>query len=280
MSNAVNPGDDGRSFWLGTACGIVRVSQHEMEAWISDPKRRIQTIVFDSTEGVRSDAYAGIYNPHVAKSTDGKVWFVRLNGGASVIDPAHLPFNKLSPPVHVEKIVADRKTNDASSQLTLPDGDGPAAQPRDRSEAGCSAARSIRRPRRSPRGDAVQGLRSSTMETNGLADAIRTVGEELAAGEEANHGVVLRVEAQGAPRALHPIVRDEILHIAGEALGNAFRHAEAKQIEVELRYDERELRLRVRDDGKGIDPKVLRQGGREGHFGMHGYARARQASRR
>jgi signal transduction histidine kinase/ligand-binding sensor domain-containing protein len=118
--------------------------------------------------------------------------------------------------------------------------------------------------------DAVQGLRSSTMETNDLADAIRTVGEELAADEGANRGVVLRVEAQGAPRALHPIVRDEILRIAGEALRNAFRHAHAAQIEVELRYDERDLRLRVRDDGKGIDPKVLNRGGREGHFGMHG----------
>ena len=118
--------------------------------------------------------------------------------------------------------------------------------------------------------DPVQGLRSSTVETNDLADAIRTVGEELAADEGANHGVVLRVEAQGGPRPLHPIVRDEIPRIAGEALRNAFRHAEAKQIEVELRYDERDLRLRVRDDGKGIDPKVLSQGGREGHFGMHG----------
>jgi signal transduction histidine kinase len=53
-------------------------------------------------------------------------------------------------------------------------------------------------------------------------------------------------------------------------LRNAFQHAQAKQIEVELRYDEQQLRLRVRDDGKGIDLKVLSQGGREGHFGMHG----------
>ena len=108
------------------------------------------------------------------------------------------------------------------------------------------------------------------METNDLADAIRTVGEELAADEGASRGVLLRVEAQGAPRASHPIVRDEILRIAGEAMRNAFRHAEAKHIEVELRYDERDLRLRVRDDGKGIAPEVLGQGGREGHFGMHG----------
>ena len=116
----------------------------------------------------------------------------------------------------------------------------------------------------------MQGLRSSTMETNDLAEAIRTLGEELAADEGDGKDVVLRVEAQGGPHDLHPIVRDEIVRIAGEALRNAFRHAAAKQIEVELRYDERDLRLRVRDDGKGIDPKVLSQGGREGHFGMHG----------
>jgi signal transduction histidine kinase len=86
----------------------------------------------------------------------------------------------------------------------------------------------------------------------------------------------LQVAAEGTPRTLHPIVRDEVYRIAGEALRNAFRHAQAKQIEVELRYDERQFSLRVRDDGKGIDPEILsaegRQGreGREGHFGLPG----------
>ena len=72
------------------------------------------------------------------------------------------------------------------------------------------------------------------------------------------------------PRALHPIVRDEIFRIATEALRNAFRHAGARQVEMELRYDERQLRLGVRDDGRGIAPEVLSAGGREGHFGLHG----------
>ena len=72
------------------------------------------------------------------------------------------------------------------------------------------------------------------------------------------------------PRTLHPIVRDEVFRIAGEALRNAFRHAGARKIEVELRYDERQLVIRVRDDGKGIDPDVLRDEGREGHFGLRG----------
>ena len=32
----------------------------------------------------------------------------------------------------------------------------------------------------------------------------------------------------------------------------------------------RQLRLRIRDDGKGIDPKILSEGGRKGHHGLPG----------
>jgi len=118
--------------------------------------------------------------------------------------------------------------------------------------------------------EAVQGLRASTVERNDLARAITTLAEEIAA-EASNHASVeLRVGVEGTPRTLHPIVRDEIYRIGSEALRNAFRHAEAKQIEVELRYDERQLRLRIRDDGKGIDPAFLIGEGRAGHFGLHG----------
>jgi signal transduction histidine kinase len=118
--------------------------------------------------------------------------------------------------------------------------------------------------------EAVQGLRASTIERNDLAQAITTLGQELAA-EGSNHtSVGLQVDVAGTPRTLHPIVRDEIYQIASEALRNAFRHAEAQQIEVEFRYDGRQLRLRVRDDGKGIAATVLTAEGRTGHFGLHG----------
>ena len=116
--------------------------------------------------------------------------------------------------------------------------------------------------------DAVQGLRASVTEVNDVADALRTLGEELAI--EFNHQASLRVEVLGLPRTLHPIVRDEVFRIAGEALRNAVRHAGARQIEVELRYDAQQLGIRVRDDGKGIDPDVMRDEGREGHFGLRG----------
>ena len=117
--------------------------------------------------------------------------------------------------------------------------------------------------------DAVQALRSSIAETNDLATAIKTVGEELMARESNSISPAFRVEVEGKPRNLHPIRRDEVHRIAAEALGNAFRHAQARNIEVEIRYEEEQFRLRIRDDGKGIDPEVLSAGGRDGHFGLH-----------
>jgi signal transduction histidine kinase len=118
--------------------------------------------------------------------------------------------------------------------------------------------------------DAVQGLRSSTVVTNDLVSAISTLGQELVSGETNPDAAEFRVEVEGTPRNLHPILRDEVYRIAGEALRNAFKHAQAQRIEVEIRYDERHLRLRVRDDGKGTDAKHLNEDGQPGHYGLRG----------
>jgi signal transduction histidine kinase len=118
--------------------------------------------------------------------------------------------------------------------------------------------------------NAVQGLRSSVVVTNDLALAINTLGEELVAEKNNPNNAVFQVWVEGTARDLHPILRDEVYRIAGEALRNAFKHAEARRIEVEIRYDEQQFRLRVRDDGKGIDEKVLNDGERPGHYGLRG----------
>jgi len=118
--------------------------------------------------------------------------------------------------------------------------------------------------------DAVQGLRASTVEQNDLALAIRTVGEELASADGNQSSPEFNVVVEGTSRNLHPILRDEVYRLAAEALRNAFRHAAAHSVEVEIRYDEKHFRLRVRDDGKGIRDEVLRGEGREGHYGLHG----------
>jgi signal transduction histidine kinase len=118
--------------------------------------------------------------------------------------------------------------------------------------------------------DAIQNLRSSTTVTNELGLAIAALGEEFGGARDGTRASpTLRVSIEGAPRELHPILRDDIYRIAREALRNAFRHAQASKIEADITYGERLLRLRIRDDGKGIDPKLL-DAGRDGHWGLPG----------
>ena len=100
--------DDAQSVWLYLSCGLVRVGRSELDAWTSHPKQTIQVTVFDSSDGVSSHRFPGAHNAVVAKSADGKLWFVRP-GGVSVIDPRHIPTNMLPPPVHIEQITADRQ---------------------------------------------------------------------------------------------------------------------------------------------------------------------------
>lgn len=118
--------------------------------------------------------------------------------------------------------------------------------------------------------DAVQGLRSSTIVANDLARAITTLGEQLAAEPHCESHPDFCVTVEGQSRDFAPLVRDEVYQIAGEALRNAFRHAHAKRIDVEIRYDPRRFQLCVLDDGKGIDPVVLSAGGLAGHHGLPG----------
>ena len=118
--------------------------------------------------------------------------------------------------------------------------------------------------------DAVQGLRSSTVLTNELAMGIRSLGEELVAKQSGADSPLFNVAVQGTPRELNPIVRDDVYRIAIEALRNAFQHARARQIDVGLDYDDRQLCLRVRDNGKGIDSQIVDKEGRSGHWGLQG----------
>jgi len=85
--------------------------------------RKIQTTVFDASDGVRS--HAGVYNygPRIARTPDGRLWLLPLDG-VSVVDPRHLSSNTLAPPVHIEQITANGKAYDLSvtgkGRLQLP----------------------------------------------------------------------------------------------------------------------------------------------------------------
>ena len=118
--------------------------------------------------------------------------------------------------------------------------------------------------------DAIQNLRSSTTVTNELAQAMRALADEFTEGAKAESGsATLRVSTEGTPQDLHPILRDDVYRIAREAIRNAFLHAQASHIEVVIAYGSSDLRVSIRDDGKGIDPQDL-NAGRARHWGLPG----------
>jgi len=420
--------DGEHAFWLYMACGLVRLARTELDAWAvtanRDPGRRVEATVFDVSDGVRSHSRTTGFSPSVAKSMDGKLWFLPWDG-VSVIDPHRLPFNRLPPPVHIERITADRKTYDAAfavkGHLRLPplvrdveidytalslvapervlfryklDGrDTDWQEVGNRRQAfysdlspgdyrfrvsACNnsgvwneastfldffvaptyyqttwfrlssvavflglllalyryrlyrialqfnvrleertriardlhdtllqsfhglmfrfqAARNMlpRRPEEAMQAldgalerteqamtegrDAILGLRASTVVTNELAQAVTALGNEMSlelasqnsASGSTDDSARFHVVVEGPPQSLHPILRDDIYAIAREAVRNAFRHAQARNIEAQITYNGSSFHLRIRDDGKGIDPGIVAEG-RAGHYGVPG----------
>ena len=111
----------------------------------------------------------------------------------------------------------------------------------------------------------VKGLRTEEKYRD-LSETFAMVSAELA-GEPA---IPFQITLQGTPRDLNPIVCDDACQIGQEALINAFRHSLGQKIETEITFARTELRLRFRDDGCGVDSKILEHGGRPGHWGMTG----------
>ena len=112
--------------------------------------------------------------------------------------------------------------------------------------------------------EALRGLRSFNSDID-LETAFARLPRE--AGFEPPP--IYRVHVQGRPRQLMPAVRNEVYFIGREALLNAFAHAHSRNIDVTLEYGTRAFRLLVRDDGCGIEPRVLKNG-RNGHWGLAG----------
>jgi len=110
--------------------------------------------------------------------------------------------------------------------------------------------------------DTVMSLRDSTQAATELPQAVKMFGDALAQ----DYGVAFDLSVDGAPRALHPVVREEAYRVAAQALANAFQHAQATRIRARITYGRRSLALRVTDDGKGFDTSHVPAG----HWGLQG----------
>jgi signal transduction histidine kinase/ligand-binding sensor domain-containing protein len=109
-------------------------------------------------------------------------------------------------------------------------------------------------------------LRSFYGECPDLSEALSAVAKEYAGPLHP----AFRVVVEGAPRSLHPLARDEVYSIGREAILNALRHAHSDELEAELCYSAKELRLRIQDNGCGIADEILGAGGRASHWGLRG----------
>jgi signal transduction histidine kinase/ligand-binding sensor domain-containing protein len=108
---------DDHSLWLYTKCGLLNITESEMEKWWADPDSRIVTTIFGPSEGVRPGSAAA--QPRASRAPDGRLWFT--NGLIlQMIDPNRLHRNDTPPPVHIEEVIADRKSYSPLEGLRLP----------------------------------------------------------------------------------------------------------------------------------------------------------------
>jgi signal transduction histidine kinase/streptogramin lyase len=416
--------DDEGSLWLGTPCGLLRLARSEIDTWFLAANKDqtanlvVHPTVFDNYDGVTAHEQAyRPYNPPITKSLDGRIWFVPFDG-VSVIDPRHLPFNQVPPPVHIERISADGNSYNASDGLRLPrvardltidytalslavpqkvrfryklagqDSDwkevvnerhvrytnlspghytfrviacnnsgvwnetgtslhfsiapayyqtawfrlccvvalllllwvaylfrvrqleaqfavGLEARVDERTRiardlhdtllqsfnalllrlqtvSNVLPAQPDEAKRRIDRAieqasnaitegrDTLNELRSTGSAAIDLDQAISNFARELLSGSASELVPDVQVQVEGTPIPMNPIVRDEVYRIATEGVRNAIRHAHARQIEVEIRYAEHQLRLRIGDNGTGIDPAILDHEHKAGHWGLRG----------
>jgi len=119
--------------------------------------------------------------------------------------------------------------------------------------------------------DAITDLRPMPAASSDLGGLLMATGKELESiGNSNGTAATFALTVEGERQTLSPNLQDEVYRIAVELLRNAFRHACARRVETEVRYDHEQLRVRIRDDGKGVDPEILKKGRRPGHWGLLG----------
>jgi signal transduction histidine kinase len=112
----------------------------------------------------------------------------------------------------------------------------------------------------------IQGLRDDARPRPEIGQALEKVAREMAQGTE----IRVDLKLEGRVRELRPYIWEELYRIGYEALWNAYRHARAREITLFVGYGDRELLIRLSDDGRGIAPGMLQSAEANGHFGLAG----------
>jgi signal transduction histidine kinase len=122
--------------------------------------------------------------------------------------------------------------------------------------AGEIARDGLREARRS-----VRALRFLALKEKSLAEALEDQVKKQTAGTNVRANFTL----QGVPQELPTEWEANILRIGQEVLTNVFRHAKASKVDVLLAFEDKQVRLNIRDDGRGFNPAEKSEG-----FGLQG----------
>jgi signal transduction histidine kinase len=114
--------------------------------------------------------------------------------------------------------------------------------------------------------NSIHDLRAELSERPDLAEELGRVAD----GFSDRVQTAFSLETTGAARDFDPRVHDEILGIAREALMNAFLHAQASRIQLELGFGGKHFRFVCRDDGCGIPAGIQAAGRAPGRYGLIG----------
>jgi ligand-binding sensor domain-containing protein/signal transduction histidine kinase len=109
--------DDPGNLWLYAKCGLIEISGSELDQWWKNPGHTVMSTTFDVFDGVQ--ASPAPLQPQSSKSPDGRLWFVN-DSILQMLDPNQPDKNTISPPVHIERIVADGKSYISQENLRLP----------------------------------------------------------------------------------------------------------------------------------------------------------------
>src|SRR6266436_745566 len=95
------------TLWLYAACGLIAISNAELQRWWKSPDTTVESRLLDVFDGAQPMSTP--FRPNTSQSPDGRLWFANQNV-VQMIDPAHLDGNPIRPPVHIEQVTANRKT--------------------------------------------------------------------------------------------------------------------------------------------------------------------------
>ncbi|OAB62538.1 hypothetical protein AY599_01760 [Leptolyngbya valderiana BDU 20041] len=105
--------------WLASSSGLIRIAVEQLLEVAAGTRERVESTVFDESDGLRSIQFAGGFQPTSWQDGEGRLWFAST-GGLVRVDPQQLGINDRPPPVRIEDLTIDGAFIEAEGEIELP----------------------------------------------------------------------------------------------------------------------------------------------------------------